>query len=134
MINFRSLLKRIIAQMCVRCGIYLCISYLGEKSLVAAPTRTNTHQHAPTRTNTHQHAPTRTNTHQHAPTRTNTHQHALTRTRGSAYRFYQTFTRVDAYKFSFLPCGIRLWNKSTQELVGQLSVERFRQCLLTMPA
>ena len=58
---------------------------------------------------------------------------APARTRGSAYRFYQTFTRVDAYKFSFFPSAIRLWNKSTQELVGQPSVERFRQCLLTMP-
>ena len=58
---------------------------------------------------------------------------APTRTRGSAYRFYQTFTRVDAYKFSFFPSALRLWNKSTQELVSQPSVERFRQCLLTMP-
>ena len=54
---------------------------------------------------------------------------APTRTRGSAYRFYQTFTRVNAYKFSFFPSANRLWNKSTQELVSQPSVERFRQFL-----
>ena len=58
---------------------------------------------------------------------------APTRNRGSSYRFYQTFTRFDAYKFSFFPSAIRLRNKSTQELVSQPSVERFRQCLLTMP-
>ncbi|KAI0207666.1 hypothetical protein LSAT2_007647 [Lamellibrachia satsuma] len=52
---------------------------------------------------------------------------APTRTRGSACRFYQTFTRVDAYTFSFFPSAIRLWNKSTQELVSQPSVDRFRQ-------
>ena len=48
---------------------------------------------------------------------------AATRTRGSAYRFYQTFTRVDAYAFSFFPSAIRLWNKSTHELVSQPSAE-----------
>ena len=58
---------------------------------------------------------------------------APTRTRGSTYPFYQTFTRVDAYKSSFFPSAIRLWNNSTHELVSQPSVERFRQCLLTMP-
>ena len=58
---------------------------------------------------------------------------APARTRGCAYRFYQTFTRVDAFKCSFFPSAIRLRNKSTQELVSQTSVERFRRCLLTMP-
>ncbi|KAI0211539.1 hypothetical protein LSAT2_003642 [Lamellibrachia satsuma] len=44
---------------------------------------------------------------------------APTRTKRSAYRFYQTFIFVDAYKYSFLPSAIRLWNKSTQELASQ---------------
>ena len=58
---------------------------------------------------------------------------ALACTRGSTYHFYQTFTHIVAYKYSFFPSAIRLWNKSTQELVSQPSEERFRQCLLTMP-
>ena len=57
---------------------------------------------------------------------------APARTKGSAYRFYQTFTCVDAYKYSFFPSAVGLWNKSTHELVSQPSEEMFRLCLLTM--
>lgn len=56
---------------------------------------------------------------------------ASTRTRGNAYRYFQTFTRIDAYKHSFFPSTIKSWNKCTQQLVSKQSLDSFRQHLLS---
>ena len=45
--------------------------------------------------------------------------------------FIQPYTRVDAYKNSFLPSTIKLWNTLPYEIVNQESVNSFQNKLLT---
>ena len=57
---------------------------------------------------------------------------APTRTRGNTHRYFQPFTRIEAYKHSFFPSTIKSWNKCTQQLVSNHSIhlEGFcSQCL-----
>ena len=51
------------------------------------------------------------------------------RTRGHETRFLQPFTRVQAYKHSFFPSAIRIWNTLPAEIVGKPSFESFRDGL-----
>ena len=39
----------------------------------------------------------------------------------------QPYTRVDLYKYSFMPSAIRLWNTLPRNLVNQKSVNKFDQ-------
>jgi hypothetical protein len=56
-----------------------------------------------------------------------------TRTRGScAHSIQQKSTRVDAYKYSFLPRTIVTWNFLPPELRSQPTVESFRHHILTI--
>jgi hypothetical protein len=56
-----------------------------------------------------------------------------TRTRGScAHNIRQISTRVDAYKYSFLPRTIVTWNLLPPELRSQPTVESFRHHILTI--
>ena len=45
--------------------------------------------------------------------------------------FIQPYTRADAYKHSFLPSTIKLWNTLPCEIVNQESVNNFQNKLLT---
>ena len=47
-------------------------------------------------------------------------------TRGHANRYLQPFTCVNAYKYSFFPSGIRLWNSLPEEVVSAPSLEIFK--------
>jgi hypothetical protein len=54
-------------------------------------------------------------------------------TRGScAHNIRQISTRVDAYKYSFLPRTIVTWNLLPPELRSQPTVESFRHHILTI--
>jgi hypothetical protein len=56
-----------------------------------------------------------------------------TRTRGScAHSIRQISTRVDAYKYSFLPRTIVTWNLPPPDLRSQPTVESFRHHILTI--
>ena len=46
-------------------------------------------------------------------------------TRGHPLKFSQLYTRVDAYKFSFIPSTIKLWNTLPDHVVNQQSIEKF---------
>ena len=52
---------------------------------------------------------------------------APTRTRGNTHRYFQPFTRIEAYKHSFFACSIKSWNKCTQQLVSKQSLDSFRR-------
>ena len=47
-------------------------------------------------------------------------------TRGHGNRYHQPFTRVEAYKASFFPSGIRLWNGLPEAVVTAPSIEVFK--------
>ena len=49
-----------------------------------------------------------------------------TSTRGHYIRFHQPHTRVMAYKHSFFPSAIRIWNSLPQDLTEKPSLESFR--------
>lgn len=51
------------------------------------------------------------------------------RTRGHSTRFLQPHTRVQAYKQSFIPSGVRIWNALPTELIEKPSLESFRNDL-----
>ena len=50
-------------------------------------------------------------------------------TRGSAHHFIQVHTRVIAYKHSFFPETVRLWNCCPQSLTSQPTLESFKSSL-----
>ena len=54
---------------------------------------------------------------------------AQNRTRGHETRFLQPFTRVQAYKQSFFPSSIRIWNTLPSDVMGKPSLESFRDAL-----
>ena len=47
-------------------------------------------------------------------------------TRGHNARFHQPYTRVLAYKHSFFPSTIRIWNSLPENLTQKPSLESFR--------
>ena len=48
------------------------------------------------------------------------------RTRGHGTRFLQPHTRIQAYKHSFFPSAITIWNTLPQDLTSRPSLESFR--------
>ena len=54
---------------------------------------------------------------------------ASNRTRGHDTRYLQPHTRVQAYKHSFIPSGIRIWNGLPKNLIEKPSLESFRHGL-----
>ena len=52
-----------------------------------------------------------------------------TATRGHDIRFRQPHTRVQAYKYSYFPSAIRIWNSLPQDLINKPSIDSFKSCL-----
>ena len=48
------------------------------------------------------------------------------RTRGHETRFLQPHTRIQAYKYSFFPSAIKIWNTLPQDLTSRPSLESFQ--------
>ena len=44
-------------------------------------------------------------------------------------RFQRPFTRVDAYRFSFIPSAIKIWNSLPQDLINCTNINIFKQKL-----
>ena len=53
-------------------------------------------------------------------------------TRGHDLRFCQPHTRVEAYKYSYFPSAIRLWNTLPKDLISQPSIDSFKSYLSTV--
>ena len=51
------------------------------------------------------------------------------RTRGHGIRFLRPHTRIQAYKHSFFPSAIKIWNTLPQDLTSRPSLESFRAAL-----
>ena len=49
--------------------------------------------------------------------------------RGHTARFQRPFTRVDAYRFSFIPSAIKIWNSLPQDLINCTNINIFKQKL-----
>ena len=49
--------------------------------------------------------------------------------KGHTARFQRPFTRVDTYRFSFIPSAIKIWNSLPQDLINCTNINIFKQKL-----
>ena len=57
---------------------------------------------------------------------------ALSRTRGHDLRFLQPHNRVQAYKHSFFPSAIRIWNSLPSDVINKPTLNGFRDGLFSV--
>ena len=55
--------------------------------------------------------------------------HRTRHTRGSDLKFIQPDTTIDAYKYSFFPTSIRLWNNLPRDIISCNNLDSFKEHL-----
>ena len=53
-------------------------------------------------------------------------------TRGHTAKFQRPFTRVDSYRYSFIPSAIKIWNSLPQDLINCTNINLFKQKLASL--